>query len=372
MRICRIEPDNKRDIRRFIQFPFQLYKDNPYWVPTLKSEMESVFDRHKHPFYQTSQADFFLAESEGSVLGRMAVLKNRQYCDYYHQNIGFFYYLDFIDDKQMLNQLISTALEWGRKNNLAEYHGPRGFLRANGVGILVEGFNNLPAMGSPYNWPYYGPCLEDYGFEKISDLHSGYIVPSYEMPKNVVEAAERIRNQNGFQVLKFKHKKELSSWIDQIGIVYDEAFKENPNYYPSTTEEFALIAKTIYQVADPRLVKIIVKGDRIAGFVLAYPNISRALQKTKGNIWPFGWLSILTALKTSRTIDLNGIGFLPQHQGRGANILVYAELEKTLRHCKTEYCNLVQVDERNYKSKSDMDKMGVTWNKRHRLYRLKI
>ena len=372
MRVRRLEADNRKDIRRFIQFPFELYKNHPYWTPTLISEMEMVFDRRRHPFYTTSQADFFLVESEGSVLGRIAVLKNKQYCNFYNINTGFFYYLEFIQDYQVLEKLIDAAVHWGRQNGLVNYLGPRGLLRANGFGILIEGFDDLPAVGIPYNFPYYSPMLESAGFVKVSDLHSGYLVPSYEMPQKVIDAAERVREKTGFKVLKFKKKSELSPWINQIEYVYDQAFKENPNYYPITAEEFRMIVKNLYQVADPRLIKIIVKDNKIAGFVLGYPNICRALQQTKGRLWPFGWLIILSALKKSRTIDLNGIGLLPEYQGRGANILVYAELEKTLRAYNANYCNLVQVDERNFKSKSDMDNMGINWNKRHRLYNFPV
>ncbi len=300
----------------------------------------------------------------------LSIYQNRQFCEYYKTNTGFFYYLEFIDDNQVFEQLMDTALQWGRANELTSYLGPRGFLRSDGFGLLIDGFDTIQAMGVPYNPPYYAGYLDNYGFEKVSDLYSGYLVPSYEMPAKVIEAAERVRKRTGFKVLKFNRKADLLPWIEQIRIVYEEAFKENPNYYPSTKDEYNLISRTLYQIADPRLVKIIVKDDEIAGFVLVYPNITRTLQKIQGRLYPFGWVQVLRALKTSKIVDLNGIGFLPKYQGLGANILVYAELEKTLRAYGAQYGNFVQVDERNYRSKSDMDNMGVIWNKIHRLYHL--
>ncbi len=370
MRICQIDADNAVDIRRFIQFPFDLYKNDPNWVPPFIQDMHRVFNRRRHPFYRTSTAGFFMVESAGCVLGRIALLRNRQFCEYYKTNTGFFYYLEFIDDNQVFEQLMDTALQWGRANELTSYLGPRGFLRSDGFGLLIDGFDTIQAMGVPYNPPYYAGYLDNYGFEKVSDLYSGYLVPSYEMPAKVIEAAERVRKRTGFKVLKFNRKADLLPWIEQIRIVYEEAFKENPNYYPSTKDEYNLISRTLYQIADPRLVKIIVKDDEIAGFVLVYPNITRTLQKIQGRLYPFGWVQVLRALKTSKIVDLNGIGFLPKYQGLGANILVYAELEKTLRAYGAQYGNFVQVDERNYRSKSDMDNMGVIWNKIHRLYHL--
>ena len=372
MRVCRIEPENAKDIRRFIQFPFHLYKNDPNWVPPLSQDLRLVFNRRRHPFYRTSTAGFYLVESAGSVLGRIALLRNRQYCEYYKSETGFFYYLDFIEDNQVLEHLMDAAQQWAREQKLTSYLGPRGFLRSDGFGLLIEGFDTIQAMGAPYNPPYYAGFLENYGFNKVSDLYSGYLVPSYEMPAKVIEAAERVRKRAGFKVLKFTRKADLLPWIDQIRIVYEQAFKENPNYYPSTKDEYNLMSRTLYQIVDPRLVKIIVKDDQIAGFVLVYPNITRTLQKIQGKLFPFGWMQVLRALKTSKIVDLNGIGFLPQYQGLGANILVYAELEKTLRSYGAQYGNFVQVDERNYRSKSDMDNMGINWNKIHRLYHLEV
>jgi len=182
------------------------------------------------------------------------------------------------------------------------------------------------------------------------------------------EAAERIKERGNFWVKTFRNKKEMREFIPFVNEVHYKAFHKNPGFYPTTDEEFKMIANTMIQIAEPEYVKLIMKGADVVGFVLGYPNVSHALQKTKGKLLPFGWITILNEKRHTRLGDLNGVGLLPEYQGMGANILLYVELEKTLRQSPFEKVELVQVDERNFKSKSDMETLGVNWKKRHRLY----
>ncbi len=370
MDIRSIDPRNQRDIKRFIDFPSRLYRDNPYWVPEIRSSAKLVFDRKRHPFYRHSDAAFFLAEENDKVVGRIAVLQNRNYCAHYRREVAFFSHFDLIDDAQVARGLLDAAVNWCKNRGVESILGPRGFLRSQGFGVLVEGFDLLPAVGIPYNYPYYAKLLEDYGFVKEADILSGYMVPSDTVPEKFFTAADKVVERGNLQVLHFKSKAELKPWIAKVDQVYQEAFITNPNYYPHAEEEFAMMAQNIYQIADPNLIKIIVHGDEIAGFLLGYPNINKALQKTGGRLWPFGWITILREMRTSKHIDLNGLGMMPQYQGRGGNILLYAEVERTLRAAKAEYAEMIQIDERNFNSFSDMMSAGVHIHKRHRLYRL--
>lgn len=370
MVIRKIDPHNRRDINRFIDFPHKLYRDNTYWVPELRSAARLVFDRRHHPFYRHSDAAFFLAEDNGEVIGRIAVLQNRNYCAHYRQEVAFFSYFDSIDDMEAARSLLDAAVGWAKERGVQSILGPRGFLRSQGFGLLVEGFDLLPAVGIPYNFSYYQKLLESYGFIKEADILSGYMVPADALPEKFFNAADKVAEKGNLKVLEFKSKRELKPWIAKVDLVYQQAFQSNPNYYPHTAEEFNLMAQNIYQIAKPGLIKIIAKDDEIAGFLLGYPNISKALQRTRGRLWPFGWITILREIQNSKRIDLNGLGMMPQYQGRGGNILLYAEVERTLRAAKAEYAEMIQIDERNFNSLSDMMSAGVHIHKRHRLYRL--
>ncbi len=372
MQVRKLDTDNRQDRKKFIHFPFRLYKDSPYWVPPIQGDMEFVMNRRKHPFYKHSTADFFIVESEGEVLARLTMLQNKNYCDYHQEKVAFFYYYDTVDDLQASNMILQAGVDWARAQGLDSILGPKGFVRSNGFGILIEGFDKLPALGIPYNYPYYDKLVTQFGFQYYTDHLSGYLDASARLPEKMFAAADKIKDTGNFQVIKFKSKAEIRKWIPMVNRVHHEAFKDNPNYYPSTDEEFQLMAKNIDRVADPRLIKIILKDDQIAGFLLVYPNICPALQKTKGRLWPFGWITILREMKTTKKLDFNGVGLLPQYQGRGANILLYVELERSLRAFGAEFGDFVQVDVRNLKSKSDLETAGVKFYKTHRTYFLSL
>lgn len=330
--------------------------------------MRLVFERDKHPFYQHSDARFFIAESEGQVVGRLAVLHHRPFSEYHHENTAFFYYFESIDDQDVANGLFKAGEAWARAQGCQLLYGPRGFLRSDCAGQLVEGFDLLPAVGITYNMPYYDRLISTYGFSKQTDYYSGMLDHTTLLPQKVHDIAERVKQRGNFWIKSFTSIKEVVDLIPLIESVHHDAFKDNPSYYPSTSAEFAMLVKNIIAIADPTLLKAVMKGEEIAGFIIAYPNISRALQKTRGNIYPFGWIDLLREKKQSKIIDIDGVGLLPKYQGLGNNALLYAEIEKTLLARGAQKAEIVQVDERNFRSKSDMENMGVIWNKKHRTY----
>jgi len=370
MKIHKIDPSLKSDINKFKEFPFDLYKASDHWVPAMDSELTLALDRSKHPFYQHSEADFFIAESEGQVVGRIAAIYNRNYSHFHHSPIGFFYYFDVIDDLEVSNALFDTAVNWAKQFDIKHILGPKGMLRSNGVGLLIEGFDYLPAMGNLYNFPYYQKLLESYGFVKETDHLTGYMDSSQHLPEKLYQVAEKVKKRGNFWIKTFNNKTEMEQWIPVLNVVHHEAFVNNPGYYPSTKEEFELLAKSLIQVIDPRLPKLIMKEKEVAGFILPYPNINRGVQTAKGKVWPTGWYHLLREQHRTRTVDINGLGLLPKYQGLGGNALLYTELEKTVRQHNFEKAEIVQVDEKNFMSKSDMETLGSNWYKRHRTYRL--
>jgi len=372
MQIRKINLENQLDRKLFSQFPFDLYKESPYWVPPFSSEMKLVFNRSKHPFYKHSQADFFVAESEGQVLGTIAALQNRNYCTHHNIQVGFYYYFECVDDLQVSMGLFDAAADWAKKQQLTSIRGPRGFLRSDSVGCLIEGFDYRPAIGIGYNLPYYQKLVEAYGFQKITDHLSGYMNQSQRFPNKVYEIAEKVKQRGNFWVKSFSSKAEMKNFIPVVDKVHHEAFKKNPGYYPSTREEFELLARNLIVLFDPHLVKAIMKADDVAGFIICFPDFSKAVREIKGQLYPFGWIKVLQEMKKTRVATVNGVGLLPQYQGMGANALLYTELEKNIRQYGFEVAEIVQVDEANFKSKSDMETMGVNWVKCHRSYGLDI
>jgi GNAT superfamily N-acetyltransferase len=325
-------------------------------------------NRAKHPFFQHSDADFIVAESEGLVGGRIAVLHNKHHNQYQNRKAAFFCFFDVIEDIQVARALITTAFDWCRKRGLAEITGPRGLLRFDGTGLLVSGFEHRAAMGMAYNYPYYDKFVTDSGFEKVTDHYSGYILSDFELPPEVYQVAEKVKERKGYSIKTFSNKKDLWAWVNRIGELFNSSFAAGRDFYPITEAELHVIASNLISIADPRLIKLVMKDKKIIGFILSYPDIGEALQKVKGRLYPFGWLTLMRAQKTTRRLNLNGIGLLPEYQGLGGTTVLYTELYKTGKPMGYEYAETIQVDEENFLSKSETEHMKVIFHKTHRSY----
>ncbi|MBM3146077.1 MAG: hypothetical protein FJ010_14125 [Chloroflexi bacterium] len=214
MQIYPIEPQNPREARRFIRFPNWLYRDNPYWVPPMESEMKTALDSKAHPFYEHSEAVFLLAKKDNKICGRIAILDNHRSRERLHNNTGFFAFFEVVNDIEVARGLFEAGFEWARQRGIDTLSGPKGLTPGDGSGMLVEGFDFYPALGIPYNLPYYPNLLEELGFEKEADSLSGYIrAGEYELPERVFELTERVKARRGFHVLRFTTKNELREWI---------------------------------------------------------------------------------------------------------------------------------------------------------------
>ncbi len=369
MQVRKIDTDNRRDVRRFIQLAFDIYKDSAQWVPPILPEIQAVFNRKKHPFYRHSDADFFIVEDGKRPLARVAVMENRNYNRHHGVKDAFFYYFDAYNDPDAVRLLFDAAFDWARARGLTRIIGPKGFLQGDGMGVLVEGFEHRPAVGIPYNHPYYEALLLACGFEKETDFSSGYLPGNHDLDPRFYEIAERVKERRGFHIKSFASEKELREWIPRIGKVYNDSFVNNWEYCPITPEEMKVIGDRLIAIAHPRLIKLVMKGDQPIGFVFGFMDISAAIQKTKGRVWPFGWIALMREFKRTKWVNFNGTGLLPEYQGLGGNAILYTELAKSAREFGFLHADVVQVEEQNMKSLGDMAAIGVRWYKRHRLYR---
>jgi hypothetical protein len=373
MHIHRLDPTDRRDVRRYIDFPFRLYRESELWVPPFVGEARAQLDPTRHPFYEHSEAAFFLALGGKEVVGRIAVLDNARYNEYHRERTAFFCHLDAVDDRAISRALFDAAFDWARGRGLDTMWGPQGLIAADGKGLLVEGFEHRPALGIAYNYPYYGGLVEDAGFEKQLDLVSCYIDRDMSIPSRVLEVAEKVKERRGFRVLRFRTKAELRAMIPRVTAVYNSSFVEVQGYVPITEAEAKVIAERILAVADPLLIAVLMKGDEIAGFVLAYPDLSAAIQRCEGRLWPTGWYHLMREFKRTRWLNFNGGGILERYRGLGGNALLYSELYHTIMDRPQYHCaDLVQVQESNTRMIRELEAMRVKPYKRHRVYRRRL
>ncbi len=371
MNIRKLTLYHKGDVQKFVQFPYDLYQHHPLWVPPLLSAEKTILNPRKHPYYAHSEADFFVAESEGQVLGRMAMLENHNANAFTNKKAAFFGYFDVVQDIEVARLLFDTGREWAHKRQLNEIMGPRGVTGFDGS-VLVEGFEHRPALTMPYNYPYYDAFIKDSGYAKDFDLLSGYRLADAKLSERFYQVAERIKKRRNFWIKTFQSKKELRAWLPRMLKAHHEAMDGLVTYYPPTEAEKTQTIKTVSMIIDPSLIKLIMQDATIAGFVLAYPDIRDGLRKAKGRLWPFGWYHILRDQKKTQWVNIPALGFLPQYRGTGGNVLLYLELQKSLEDNGFKHIDIVQIHEDNLQSLSDIGNTGVKWYKRHRRYQLQL
>ncbi len=371
MHIRKLDTAQKRERARFVDFAFDLYKGHPLWVPPLRNDAMNLMDRAKHPYYEHSDADFFVVEEGERVLGRVAMLENRSYNTFHNRKAAFFGYFEVVEEIEAARLLLRQAVDWAKGRGLDTLIGPRGLVGIDGS-VLVEGFEHRPALTIPYNYPYYDAFIKDSGFEKDTDYLSGYARGDHELPPRLYEIAAKVKEKRGFWIKTFASRGEIREWIPRAMAVHREAMSSLHSFYPPTENETRAVVNSLLTIIDPSLIKLVMKGDEIAGFIIAYHDVSAGLQKAKGRLFPFGWFHVLRDRRVTDWVNVNGLGLLPQYRGLGANAMLYTELRDTINSHNFKHIDVVQVNEANFNSRSDMETMGITWYKRHRHYKLTL
>jgi hypothetical protein len=380
--IEQIDTRKRSDVIRFYKIPFPLYRENRQWVPPLWADLSMQLNRIKHPFYEHSDADFFIAVRDGLDAGRIAVLENKPYNAYHRRKVASFFLLETVEDPHVVAALFEAAFDWARKRGLSGMLGPKGFGPVDGYGMLVEGFEHRQTMMmSSYNHAYYPRLVEGLGFRKEVDFISCSI-PRERMtfPERVYRVAEKVQKRGTFTVVNFTSNREMMAWMPRFIDTYNKTFVNNWEYYPLSDREVKFVADNIFQLLHYDLNKIITHKGELVGFILAFPDVSAALQRTRGYIPPFPLLDSLPSpkalidilLEARRTdwLALNGGGILPQFKGLGGNVLLYTEMEKTLnsRMQQFKFGELCQVAETAKEMRADLINMGGKPYKNHRVY----
>jgi len=369
MKIIQFDPTNRYRIQQFIDLPYRIYQGVDQWVPPLEPDTRFPFDTHKNPFYQHSQAAFFLAVTEdGSPVGRLAILNNRNYNEYNHEHTAFFYLFECFQNQQAARLMFEAAFEWARGQGLDLIRGPKGFSALDGLGLLVKGHEHRPAFGIPYNLPYYAELIESSGFTPKVDIVSGYLDTSMKLPEKFHRIALLVQQRRGLKIARFRTKRELRRIVPKIRDMYNQSLTGTEGNVPLTDAEVKTIENQLIWFADPRLIKIILKDDTPVGFLFAYPDISAAVQQTKGHIYPFGWIKLLLEMHRTEWLNINGAGILEQYQGLGGTAILFSEMFKSVLEGKFKHAELVQIGVDNDKMQRELSELGVDFYKTYRIY----
>jgi GNAT superfamily N-acetyltransferase len=369
MNIVQIDLANRQQVRDFLSVPALIYRAIPQWVPPFEGDERIRLDPKHYPFYQHSSAIFFVAYRDDLPVGRLAVLDNRPYNEHNHEKTVFFYLFECEQDSETAQALFEAAFAWVKARGLNRILGPKGFTALDGLGLLVKGFERRPALGLPYNPSYYPEFIESLGFEKANEIVSGYLGPDIAFPERIHELAARIQERRGLHIARFRTRAELRRALGHLKALYNGALEGTSGGTPISDEEIKSMAEQMLWFADPNLIKIVMKDEKPVGFLLAYPDISAALQKTKGRLFPFGWLTILRELRSTDWININGAGMIEEYRGLGGTAILYSEMFKSVvENPRYRHAEVVQIGLENEKMQREMENFGVDFYKMHRTY----
>jgi GNAT superfamily N-acetyltransferase len=370
-----VDTGNKAHVRRFVKLPHRLYKDCPQWVPALDVDAYNQLNRKKHPFHEHSDVEFFLAVRDGRDVGRIAAIHNKPFNSYHKTRKADFYFFDCENDPEAAAALFGAVFGWARQRGLDSVVGPKGLGPLDGYGVLVFGQEHRQTMTMlNYNYAYYASLLEAQGFVKEVDFVSCYLPSdSFKIPERVAQIARRVMQRNNLQVRQFRNKKELLQWAPRIGQAYNQAFVNNWEYYPLTQREIDFVVENIMTIADHRLIKIITHDEQVVGFLFAFHDVSAALQRAHGSLNPISLADLLLELRRTDTVSVNGMGILPEHQGRGGNALLYTEMGETLlKYGQFKHVEMTQVAETTRQMRADLKNLNGVEYKNHRVYRKEL
>lgn len=369
MNIVALDTDNPRQVKQFLELPFRIYRNSPQWVPPFGQDARRMLDHRQHPFYQHSDAAFFLAVNDaGHPIGRIAVLENRNYNAFNQQATAFFYLFECEDDRRASDALFAAAFNWARARGLNKIIGPKGFSALDGMGLLVKGFEHRPALGIPYNPPYYPALIETAGFSRTGDVVSGYLNASTQFPEKIHQVAERVQKRRGLRIVRFKSRRDLRILASRLRDLYNASIEGTTGNTPLTDAEVKTLADQLLWFADPQLIKIVMKDDELVGYLFAYPDISAALQRTRGRIFPFGWTDLLIELRRTKWININGAGIVEKYRGLGGTAILFSEMHKSVIEGKFVHADLVQIGVDNDKMQRELRDLGIDFYKTHRMY----
>jgi hypothetical protein len=366
--IVQINPADRKQVNSFLNFPKLIYAHNQYWVPPLLIEAKRVFNHQKFSFYQHGAAAFFMATNGNTPLGRLAVIDNWAYNAFNHEKTAFFYYFECVDDKTVATGLFEAGFDWARSRGLDRMVGPKGFSVLDGMGLLVKGYEHRPAFGIPYNPPYYQGLVEAVGFERQSDTVSGYLSSGVTLPEKVNRLADLVKEKRGFWVQDLLTQADLRKALISLRQMYNDALEGTEGNMPLSDSDMASMAQGLLWIADPRLIKLIYKGAEPAGFLLAYPDVSAALQRNKGRLLPFGWLDILFERHRTRWVNINGAGIVAKYRRMGATAILFTEMHKSITSGKYEHADIVQIGTENEQMQLELSQLGIEFYKMHRIY----
>lgn len=360
------------DLRTFIDLPYRLYKDDPIWVPPLRSEARAQFEHKKNPFLDHCQYQLFLLEVNGKTIGRIAAFIDLLALDYWGEKIGLFGYFECPPDQQAATLLLNAARSWLQNKNMHVMRGPWSFVSQE-WGMVVEGHTPSPCVMAPHNPPYYNDHLVQFGLEKIKDLLVYYIDTSEgdKIPERILKLTDRVANRCGVTVRQLEMK-NFEAEVDRIVSLSTATIGDNWGYVPVTEAEVYAMARDLKPIINPKGVFFADDAaGKTIGFGVAIPDVNVILKGLNGHLLPFGWAKLMWQLPHLTQYRMFALGVIPKYQGKAVDSLIYRSINEALYTPSTRI-EINYVLEDNAPMNNAIKKLEAKPLRRYRVYQMVV
>lgn len=355
----------------FIKLPWKIYKGDQYWVPPLIMDRKKLLNKQKNPFFQHAEAEYFLAYSNGELVGRIAAIKNDLHNEVHKDKVGFFGFFESINDQNVANTLFEAAKNWLKEKGLTEMRGPANPSSNDEYGMLLEGFNDSPKILMTYNPKYYLDLCENFGLSKIKDLYAYKLESDKVLSVDKIRRVAEIAQQRSKMVLKPLDKKNFRAELDKVKYVYNKTWAPNWGFVPMTDAEIEAMAADLKPLVEPIGVYFGEIDGKLVGFSLAIRDFNFLLKTCNGKLIPFLWklFTQKNSIPWARVITL---GIIPEYQKRGLDAVFYYEIVRKAREIGITLGEASWVLEDNEMMTRGAELMQGEIYKKYRIYEMKI
>ena len=369
-----------RQLRDFVQFYYDLYRDCPYAVPFLYSDEFSTLRKDKNPAFEFCEADYFIAYRDGKMVGRVAAILNKHANQHWNVKQVRFGYLDFIDDFEVSSALMDTVEKWGKSRGMSQIAGPLGFTDMDREGMLIEGFDRLSTMYINYNYSYYPKHIERMGrFVKDNDYVELLVKRPDQVPEKIMRVSQVVQQRYNLKVRKFTRRELVSGGMGrEIFKILNKTYDGLYGFSQLSEGQIDKLVSDYIKIADTNLVTGVIDAsdnDRLVGFGICFPSFSKALQKTHdGHLLPWGWWHLLKILKYHKTnvLDMLLIGVLPEYRTKGANSLIVRDIVEQMLRDGYTYAEAMPQMETNTRILSLWQYFEHEQHRRHRCFKREL
>lgn len=360
---------HKKDLKKFINFPYRLYKGHNCFVPPLRFDEENTLRKDKNPAFDYCEAKYWLAYKDKKVVGRIAAIINRSYIEKWQNKYMRFGWFDFEDNVEIVNALIGQVENWAKEKGMVAVHGPLGFTDLDHEGMLIEGYDQLGTLATCYNYPYYPRLIENSGYTKDVDWLEYKIKLPQTMPANLERIALVVQRRLSLSVVKAKKRKDILPYADALFQLINSTYSDLYGVVPLTGKQIGYYTKQYFSFIRPDFISLITdKHGCLVAFGITMPSLSRALQKAKGRLFPFGFIHLLRAIKENTMGDLYLVAVAKPLQGKGVNAVLMYELTKTYIKNGIQYAESNPELETNTHVQSMWQYYDVQQHKRRRCF----